>query len=224
MINSQSTFNKSFNSIFWLFGIVSFIGIAGYGLSYILKMPEISPNEFVPKTIDTASFNRFGFGNLLAVFILLYAFAFLPIVIQFSIIKYKTNPYAIIISCCFLAVSLILEIVNNLPLISSVLLPVNIDSIPVETLLYIRQLETIKYLAFDVAGFSLAYTGFLIYAIIFYKTNRLLSYTIIASILLFIANVPFLLIEPSMAIILMAISIFAFALVPIFMVKMCSKQ
>jgi|GEM_PF-4160408 len=51
MINSQSTFNKSFNSIFWLFGIVSFIGIAGYGLSYILKMPEISPNEFVPKTM-----------------------------------------------------------------------------------------------------------------------------------------------------------------------------
>ena len=88
MINSQSTFNKSFNSIFWLFGIVSFIGIAGYGLSYILKMPEISPNEFVPKTIDTASFNRFGFGNLLAVFIILYAFAFLPIVIQFSIIKH----------------------------------------------------------------------------------------------------------------------------------------
>ncbi len=143
---------------------------------------------------------------------------------MFTTIKYKTNPFALIIACSLIVTSLILEIINNLPLISSALFTVDIDKIPTNTLLYLKQTETIKYLAFDVAGFSLAYLGFFIYALIFFKTNRLLSYIIVSSIVLFIANVPFLWIEPKIAIILMVISIVAFALVPIFIVRMTIEQ
>jgi len=48
----------------------------------------------------------------------------------------------------------------------------------------------------------------------------LLSYTMIGSIVLFIANVPCLWFAPNVAVILMAMSIFAFAPVPIFLARM----
>lgn len=57
----QNNQNKLFKRLFLVLGIFSFIGILGYGLSYILKMPEISPDGFVPKTIDPDSINNFGF-------------------------------------------------------------------------------------------------------------------------------------------------------------------
>jgi cell division protein FtsW (lipid II flippase) len=47
-----------------------------------------------------------------------------------------------------------------------------------------------------------------------------LSYTIIASIVLFIANVPCLWFAPNAAVILMALSIFTLAPVPVFLARM----
>lgn len=224
MEESQNSFNKLFKTIFIILGIISFIGISGYGFSYIIKMPEISPNGFVPKDLDTNSISNFGFGNVLAVFILLYAFSFFPVIVMFTTTNYKTNPFAMIIAFSLIGISLILEIINNLPLISSAFLHVDIDNISKDTLLYLRQLETIKYLSFDVAGFTMAYIGFFIYAFIFYKKNHLLSYIIIASIVLFILNVPFLWIAPKVSIILMVLSILAFALVPVFLVRLILKH
>ncbi len=224
MIDKQDFPNKAFRIIIILLGIFSFIGIAGYGLTYIFNMPDISPDKFVPKTIEPTESTGFGFGNILAVFILIYAFALLPVVVLFTTKKYKTNPYAMVIAGSLIVVSLFFEIFNNLPLIGLTLVNINLGDVPPETLLYIRQTETIRYLSFDVAGFTLMYLGFFIYAIIFYKTIRFLSSLVIVSIVLFLANVPFLWVEPKIAIILMVISILAFALVPIIMVKMIINQ
>ena len=72
---------------------------------------------------------------------------------------------------------------------------------------------------FDVAGFTLIYVAIFIYAIIYYQSHKWFSFTIIGSIALFIINVPFLWFIPNMAVILMVLSIFAMAPVPIFLSK-----
>jgi hypothetical protein len=204
-------------------GIISSIGIIGYGLSYIIKMPAVSPDGFVPKTLGNNSSTTFGFGNILALFILMYAFAFLPVNIMFTIKKYRTNPYALIIASSLITISLIVEIINNLPLFAAGLFLGKLESVSPDIQLYLRQMETIKYLAFDVVGFALAYLAFLIYAIVFFKSDKVLSYTIIGSVFMFIVNIPFLWFAPIVAVILMVISIFAFALVPIYLARMAIK-
>jgi hypothetical protein len=220
IIESHNNYSNLFKNIFIFLGVMTFVGIIGYGASYIIKMPEISPDGFVPKSVSIDSMTKFGFGNILAVFVLLYAFNFFPIIVMYTAKNYKTNPYAMIIAFSLITISLIIEIINNLPLLVSPFFHVSIDNVSKDTLLYLRQKETITYLAFDVAGFILAYIGFFIYALILYKRNPLISYTIYTSIILFIANVPFLWIAPNMAIILMFLSIVAFALVPIFLVRL----
>jgi hypothetical protein len=204
-------------------GIISSIGIIGYGLSYIIKMPAVSPDGFVPKTLGNNSSTTFGFGNILALFILMYAFAFFPVNIMFTIKKYRTNPYALIIASSLITISLIVEIINNLPLFAAGLFLGKLESVSPDIQLYLRQMETIKYLAFDVVGFALAYLAFLIYAIVFFKSDKVLSYTIIGSVFMFIVNIPFLWFAPIVAVILMVISIFAFALVPIYLARMAIK-
>lgn len=76
-----------------------------------------------------------------------------------------------------------------------------------------------NYLFLDVVGFSLIYAAILIYAVVYFGTHRRLSYTIVSSIALFIANVPCLWFAPKAAIILMVLSILALAPVPIFLAR-----
>jgi hypothetical protein len=123
-----------------------------------------------------------------------------------------------------ITVSLILEMINNLPLFALGLFNGKLAGISPEMQLFLAQRETIKYLSYDVAGFTLLYFAFFIYAIVFSKSNRILSYAIIGSILLFVANVPCLWFAPQMAIILMAISVFVFVLIPIYLVKMTLEE
>jgi len=201
-------------------GVLAATGLAGYALAYILVMPKVSPSGFVPTTLGNSAGAQFHFGTLQAVFVLVYAFAFLPVVILFTIKEYHTQPYALIFACCLLGVSLLIEIINNLPVLASGIYPVRLESISPGVRLYLRQVEAIRYLSYDVAGFTTAYAAFFIYALVFLRSHRLLSYTIFGSIVLFIANVPFLWFAPNLAVILMALSIFAFASVPVFMARM----
>ncbi len=201
-------------------GVLASVGLLGYGLAYIIVMPKISPGGFVPQTVERSSSIASGFSTLLAALVLLYAFAFLPVTVMFTIKKYSANPYALVIACCLIGVSLIIEIINNLPIIAAWLYPGKMEYISLDVQLYLRQVETLRFLSYDVAGFTLAYVAFLCYAVAFFKTHRLMSYTILGSIVAFIANVPFLWVAPNVAIILMVISIFAFASVPIFLARM----
>ncbi len=62
--------------------------------------------------------------------------------------------------------------------------------------------------------------SFFVYAIAYYRSHRWLSYTIVASIVLFVANVPCLWFAPKAAIRMTAASIFAFAPVPFLLARM----
>jgi hypothetical protein len=211
-------FKKGFSAL----GGLAAISLVGYGLAYIIVMPKVSPDGFVPTTLEISA-GTLHFGTMQAAFVLLYAFAFLPVSIMFTVKKYRTNPYALVPGCSLMGVSFLIEMINNLPLVAVGIYPGKLESISADVLLYLRQVETIRYLSYDVAGFTLAYIAIFVYAIVYFRSHRLLSYTMIGSIVLFIANVPCLWFAPNVAVILMAMSIFAFAPVPIFLARMATE-
>lgn len=163
---------------FLLLGVLAAIGLIGYGLSYIVVMPSVRPDGFVPAALGHRSTTPPGFGTILAAFVLLFAFSFLPVVTLFTVKKYPRDPYAMIFAGCLAGTASLIEIFNSLPLVARGVYPGRLASIPAEVLLYLQQTEAIRFLAFDIAGFTLIYAASLVYAIIFFRTQRYLSGTI----------------------------------------------
>jgi hypothetical protein len=217
-MNDQLT-SDLFKKIFLILGILTAIGLLGYGLAYLIVMPQVSPEGFVPRALENDTAVSLSFGTIQAIFILIYAFSFLPVSVMFTVKKYHLNPYAMVLACCLLGISSMLEISNNLPVVATGIYPGEFEQIPVDVLLYLKQIETIQYLALDVAGFSLIYAAVFVYALVYYRSHRWLSHTIFASIILFVLNVPCLWFAPHAAVILMAISIFALVPVPVFLAR-----
>ncbi len=219
-MNNDSSLQGFFKKAFMALGVFAAMALVGYGLTDLIVMPQVNPGGFVPQTLAVRDGTPLGFGTILAIFVLVYALAFLPVSILFTIKKYHTNPYALVLAGSLLALSFLIEIINSLPLISVGIYPGKLASISSDTLLYLRQVEMLRFLSFDVAGFSLAYAALFVYALVYFRSHRWLSYTSIASIVLFIANVPCLWFSANAAVILMVMSIFAFAPVPIFLARM----
>lgn len=204
-------------SVYLVLGILAAISLIGYGLTYLIRMPKVDPANFIPQEpgINNNTYSiRVVFQSG---FILLYAFSFLPVTVLFSIKKYHINPYAIVLAGCLAGISFLIEIFNNLPVVAFGLVPGKLSSVPPEVMLYLKQIDTIKYLSFDVPGFSLAYTAIFIYAMIYLPNHRGFSYLVFGSIFLFLANIPCLWIAPNAAIPLMVFSIFTLAPVPVFL-------
>ncbi len=219
-MNPESSLQAIFRKGFLALGVLAAVGLVGYGLTDIIVMPQVSPEGFVPQTLSVRAGSPLGLGTILAAFVLVYAFAFLPVSILFTVKQYRVNPYALVLACSLIDISFLIEIINSLPLMAVGIYPGQLATISPETLLYLRQVEMLKFLSYDVAGFTLAYAAIFVYAIVYFRSHRLLSYTVIASIVLFIANVPCLWFAPNAAVILMAMSIFAFAPVPSFLARM----
>jgi len=213
-----------FRKGFLALGVLAAVGLVGYGLACIIVMPQVSPGAFVPTTLDTRAGTPPHFGTVQAAFVLLYAFAFLPVSVLFTVKRYRRNPYALVLAGSLIGASFLIEIFNNLPLVALGIYPGKLAYVSTDILLYLRQVETIKYLSYDVAGFTLAYVAVFVYALVYSTSHRLLSSTMIGSIVLFIANVPCLWFAPSLAVILMSMSIFALAPVPIFLARMATND
>ncbi len=218
--SDPDVFKKSFLAL----GALAAIGLVGYGLAYIIVMPQVSLGEFVPTTLEIRAGAPPYFGTVQAAFVLLYAFAFLPVSILFTVKRYRTNPYALVLAGSLIGASFLIEIFNNLPLVAIGIYPGKLASIPSDVLLYLRQVETIRYLSYDIAGFTLAYVAVFVYAMVYSRSHRLVSCTMIGSIVLFIANVPCLWFAPNLAVILMAMSIFALAPIPVFLARMATND
>lgn len=219
--------NTSFDFFRWVFialGVITFLSVGFYAVGSLAQMSAVSPDGFIPKSLDSMPKPSSRLLMFSPVFVLVYAFAFLPVVVQFSIAKFRANPYGSILAACLLVTGCLLEIVNALPMVSMMFARKELSAVSPEIMLYLKQTEAIRFLAYDVAGFTLAYMGLFVYAVMFRKSHRWFSGLIISSIVLFIANVPFLWIVPAVAVILMALSIFAFSILPLFMVSMTLKE
>jgi hypothetical protein len=212
-----------FKTIYLILGILTAVGLVGYGLTYLVWMPKVDPAGFSPQSLGTSSGSASARVIAQSIFILIYAFSFLPVTVMFTVKNYQKNPYGLVLAGCLAVLSFIIEIINNLPAVASAIHPGRLSAISPEVMLYLHQADSLRYLSYDVPGFSLAYAAIFIYAIIYWPTHRRISYIILGSILLFLANVPFLWVAPNAAVILMVFSIFAFAPVPLFLAREAIK-
>lgn len=211
--------NKSFfPRVTLILGILAGLCLLGYASNNLLRMPAASPDAFVPKELIQAG--RSSFSLLQFVFILGFSFSFLPVTIMFTIKRYADNPHGMIFGGSLLCFALILEIINNLPFLGNYVYPEPLVQIPPDVLLYLNQVSAIRYLSFDVAGFTVLYVSLFIFALIYWNTKRIMGWLIIASIVTFSASAPFLWISGSAAVILMAVSIYCLVPIPIYFGRM----
>jgi hypothetical protein len=206
-----------------LLGWMAAIGLAGYAINYVVMMPSVGPDAFVPASLDSGPHVSTWFGALQIAFVLLYAFAFLPLTVLFTLRRHRDNPVGVAVAGTLMGLSLLLQLLNSLPSASAMLQPVHPHGVPPEVLLYLRQTDAVRFLAYDVSGFSLAYAAGLAYAVTYLRTRRALPWAMAASVALFVANVPFLWWAPNMAILLMCASILVFAALPVTLAYLASE-
>ena len=198
-------------------GVLAAVGLAGYAVSYLIVLPKVGSGGFVPTSLGNRDGTPSVFATALAGFALLYAFAFLPVAVMVTVRKYRVSPAASVLAASLAGVSSLIEIVNNLPVVAAGVFPGELEHVPADVLLRLIQTDAIRFLALDVAGFTLAYLGLAAYALVEWKENRRPAYTMAASIGLFVANVPFLRFAPKAAVVLMAASILAMAPVAVWL-------
>jgi hypothetical protein len=202
-----------------ILGMLAGLSLFGYALVNAIRLPAVSPDAFVPKTVAQTS-SGFPFGMFQLIFVLGFACAFLPVSVMFTIKRYGENPYGMVIGCSLLCLALGIEIINTLPFLGPYFYPEPLTSIPPDVLLYLSQTASIRYLSFDVAGFTMLYVSLLVYAAVYWKTKRVLGYLIIASVITFSVSAPFLWLNGTVAAALMAFSVFCLAPVPVLFGKM----
>ena len=189
------------------------VGLAGYAVSYLVVLPDVGSAGFMPTSLGELDGTPSAFATVLAGFALLYAFAFLPVAAMVTVRRYQTAPVASVFAVCLAGVSSIIEIVNNLPVLAARMYGGELAAISDDVLLRLIQVDAIRYLALDVAGFTLAYLAFVFYALAAWRTTRWPAYATGVSIGLFVINVPCLWFSPKAAVVLMAISILILSVV-----------
>ncbi|HSK11157.1 MAG TPA: hypothetical protein VK911_16360 [Vicinamibacterales bacterium] len=150
-----------------------------------------------------------------------FAFAFMPVVL--TIRKYAASPQLVVLAGVLLCLALTLEVDNNLPTLGALLYPERLAAVPPDVALYLRQASSIRYLSFDVAGFTILYTALLIYGAVFWRTNRLIGGLVGASVLSFVASIPFLWVSGVVAVALLALAVLAAAPVPVILGRLASE-
>jgi hypothetical protein len=223
-MNNQPADLGFFRKTFWVLGMLASLGLFGYALVNLIRMPAVSPDAFVPKALVPSQPEGFPFGLLQLIFILLYSFAFLPVSTFFTIKRYRENPYAMVLGGSLLWLSLIIEIINNLPIGGTYAYPEPLRQISPEVMLYLNQTASIRYLAFDVAGFTIFYAAMLVYMIHYWRSKPILSWMVIISVVTFAASVPCLWFSGGAAVALMAISIFCVSPFPFLFGKMAVEE
>jgi hypothetical protein len=218
MMNQNTVF---FQKVTLILGVLAGICLLGYASNNLIRMPAASPDAFVPRELVQAG--RSSFSLLQFIFILGFSFSFLPVTVMFTIKRYRDNPHGLIFACSLLCFALILEIINNLPFLGNYAYPDPLAQIPPDVLLYLNQVSAIRYLSFDVAGFTVLYVSLFVFAVIYWNSQRMMGWLIIASIVIFSASAPFLWISGSAAVILMAISIYCLVPIPIYFGRLAAE-
>lgn len=205
-----------------LLGGLSTLGVLVCGLSYLIALPPVTPAMLLSGSFDSLPVGR-GFGALQAGSVLLYAFTLLPVGVALSVRHYRINPAGMIIGGCITGVSVLMEIFNNLPALTALLYPAALVPPPPELAACLRQAAWIRYVSFDVAGFTLAFAAGLLYAVIFRRKQSLLAWIAIGSVGIFLLHLPFLWISPTVAVALMGLSICLAGCTPLIYARLASE-
>jgi hypothetical protein len=198
------------------------LGMAGYAACYLLVVPSFSPGSgLVPDKVATGT-NWFGVAQ--GVCLLVYAFAFLPVALMFSIRQFNENPYAVIVAVSLVVMSLVLEIVSNLPALAVMLYSGKFANASSDTVLYFRQLDAIKYLAFEIAGFTCAYAALLSFSLIVRKSRPILFRLVLESLVVFVVGAGFLPLSPAVSLVLIAGAVLALAPLPVLLGRIAADM
>lgn len=197
-------------------GILASAALVAYCIPTLRMIDAVSPDGFIPQSAPTAG-PATPHVNWSALFVLIYAFASIPLIVLLTIRQFKSNPAGLIAASSLLFLSMIMEIFNSLPLLAASLANVKLAVVPSEVALRFAQSEAMRFMGLDVAGFTLIYMMYMAYGVIFFRKAPSLGCLVALSIVLFIANVPFLWIAPRVAVILMVSSILLVVPVPVYM-------
>jgi len=211
------------NILVFALGVLAAIALVAYCIPTLQMINAVTPDGFIPQTIQPGQPAKQHI-NWSALSVLIYAFASIPVIVLFTIRQFKINPAGIVTTSSLLLISMIMEIFNSLPMLAASLVNIKLSVVSPEVALRFAQSEATRFMGFDVAGFTLIYMCYMAYGVILFRRNRLLGYLVAASIVLFIANVPFLWIAPWMAVILMVASILLVAPVPVYMASLSFKN
>jgi hypothetical protein len=206
----------------FVLSIVAAAGLCGYALLNLIAMPAVSPGAFVPKSL-AGSRGNVWFGALQVISVLAFDFALMPVVVMLTIRKYTVHPQAMVIAGVLLCLSLLLEIGNNLPVLGAMIFPEPLAQVPADVGLRMGQAAAIRYLSFDVAGFSVLYASLLVYSAVFWRTSRLLAALNVASVLTFTLSAPFLWISGTVAVVLLVVAVLAAAPVPVILGRLATE-
>ena len=108
-------------------------------------------------------------------------------------------------------------------MLGALIYPAPLEQVSADVALRLRQAAAIRYLAFDVAGFSVLYASLLVYSAVFWKTNRLLATLNVASVLTFTLSAPFLWISGVAAVVLLVIAVLAVVPVPVILGRLATE-
>ena len=202
--------------------LVAAAGLCGYALLNLIAMPAVSPGAFVPNSLAGSKGNVW-FAVLQVTSVLAFAFALMPVGVLLTIRKYQVHPQAMVIAGVLLCLALLFEIENSLPVLGAVIYPAPLAQVSADIALRLHQAAAIRYLAFDVAGFSVLYASLLVYSAVFWKTNRLLATLNVASVLTFTLSAPFLWISGIVAVVLLVIAVLAVVPVPVILGRLATE-
>jgi hypothetical protein len=212
------------NLLVFVLGVSAAIALIAYCIPTLQMINAVTPDGFIPQTVQPQPSQPVKQHiNWSALAVLVYAFASIPVIVLFTIRQFKVSPASIVTASSLLILSMIMEVFNSLPMLASSIAHVKLSAVSPEVALRFAQSEATRFMGFDVAGFTLIYICYMAYGVILFRRNKLLGYSVAASIVLFIANVPFLWIAPWMAVILMVSSILLVAPVPAYMAFLSFK-
>lgn len=136
---------------------------------------------------------------------LVYASALLPLVLLYATAGLRRRPVSTAVIASALSVAALIEIVTYLPVLALQLHPV---PAPPPTLAEtLRQTAWIRFVAFDIAGFAIAFGAGSACAIIYRRRFPYLACAFLGSIAVFLLHLPLLAITPAFATALMSLSV-----------------
>ena len=177
----------------------------GIGVEYLVSYPPVTIESIFPRTMEGADSGTEGISYPVLVFA--SSLLMLPVIAVVCYRNRALKPNTLICGTVFFAVGLVVELLNNAPVLARAIPGLPYSPLDNPVALRLLQHDTIDYLALDVVGFSLIFLAALLYANVFWNHRRTISWTAIASVGFFLFHLPLMLTAPQMGLVLISISI-----------------
>lgn len=175
---------------------LSAAGLLAYALPTLLAPPAVTPEMLVSGDFSGIEISRL-WGAVQTAGALLYASALLPLVVLYAFAEMRLRPVATAVIASALGVALVIEILSYLPALALQLHPV--PPPPPEIARALGPTNWIRFVALDIAGFSIAYVAGGAIAWLHRRRAPRLAWTFLSGIAVFLLHLPLLPVAPRLA-------------------------